>query len=286
MGGTAHEFSYLSFTDGRAGYLLDLIRRPRETMARLAVYRQGAPPRVLRQAHPLEAWRADDQGVTLGPWRLDERSCSGTVDGVAVACELETVSPEVRLVPALVARVFKAVPAFCSTPARVVRGTAGPDTFTGLPCVLSRYTVNDLAAARWFLVSLQEPEMRCELAAGWVLGRWAVSGYLWVDGTRHELTHPLRDVPRFRVVAGGSLGGGGSDRRFAVSYRSKRLSLDIAAHAPVGEFALLDREGETAIWTTLLGTCRVRAAPAGQATRELTSTGRCLLEVKEPVTAA
>ncbi len=125
MAAGACEFWYLSWGDPRSGYLLDLIQRPDQAVARLAIFRRGEPPRLLREVLARDALRlaAGDGGVALGPWRLDSGHCSGGICGWAVTCDLQLQPSAITLVPAWIGRLFPALPAMRSTPGTVTRAT-------------------------------------------------------------------------------------------------------------------------------------------------------------------
>jgi hypothetical protein len=294
-------FWYVAFTDSRVGYLLDLVERPAGTMARLAIFRRGAPARVLRQLFPVGTLEVshDGVGVALGPWRLDGERCEGALEGVTLRARTAAAGPEVTLVPGWIAALFSRVPAFRSAPITLVEGTAGESSFRDLPGVRSRYHIGDLARARWFLISVQsfngqdagpdagrhaghDPgtsgDARCEISAAWLFNSWAASGYLRLGGQTIPINQPLRNLLRFRVGAAGQRAGG--RRQFQVSYASPRLGFELEASAAEEAFVALEREGSTMIHTTLFGDCRLTVTRGGSR-QTLAATGTCLLEVKE-----
>jgi hypothetical protein len=274
-------FWYVAFTDGRTGYLLDLVQRPTAAMARLAIFRRTQPPRVLRQDFPVAALKASADGVVIGPWQLDGSHYQGKLGTLTLAGRFESDGPAVAIVPTWISTLFSRIPALQSQPVTLTEATAGGDSFRGLPGVCSRYRIRDLARARWFLISAQAfdgQDARCEISAGWLFDSWAVSGYLRIGGETIPLNQPLRNLLRFRVGAAGESAGG--VRRVQVSYRSAHLAIEVDAAATDDLFARLEREGTTMIHTTLFGDCRLKVTRAG-ATETLVATGTCLIEVKE-----
>ena len=264
--------------------LIDLIRRPQQAVARVALFRRGQPPVVVRQTFGPEALSvAEDGTVTLGPWTLGRQGCTGRIDDgdIVVDARFRLEAAEVTMVPAWVAGLFATVPALRSTPGTLtaLRGRAVPEP---LPCVLTRYRVGDVARARWFLVSAHgfdgAPDVRLEIAGGRMLGKWVLTGYLHAGGAWWSLNQPLPNVMRFSAPATGRVVG--AERRFQVTYRGKRLRFRLDARALVEAFVELEREGATTIHTTLFGDCALELT-VGDDQRALTARGCCLLEVKE-----
>ena len=287
----AVEIWYATWGDAQAAYLVDLIRRPAESVARVAVFRRGQAARVLRQVFARDALVASDggSGATLGSWRLDREGCAGRIDDragdlvqdLALDCQYRLHGPEVTMVPSWVGMLSPSVPALRSTPGTVIAATASSGS---VPCVFTRYRVGDIARARWFLISAQAfegvepgPDVRCEISGGWFGGRWALTGYLRLGDELVPLNHPMANLRRFRAPAVGDEVG--ATRRFEVTYQSRRISLRLTAEAPADGFVVLEREGATTIHTTLFGSCALDLTVAG-AGRRLVARDRCLLEVK------
>jgi hypothetical protein len=279
----AVEIWYASWGDARAAYLVDLIRRPGESLVRVAVFRRGQAARVLRQHFAREALVADAHatGATLGSWRLDGSGCAGQIEDVALDCRYRLLPPEVTMVPAWVARISAAVPALRSTPGTLIEGQGGSEPpEAAVPCVFTRYRVGDIARAKWFLITAQafeNSQARCEISGGWFGGRWAVTGYLRLGDRLLPLNHPIANLRRFRALASGALVG--ASRRFEVTYQSRGLSLRLTAEAPAEAFVVLEREGPTTIHTTLFGSCTMDLTIDGTQ-HQLIARDRCLLEVK------
>src|SRR5204862_2329210 len=201
----ATDFWYVAWSDQREGVLIDLIRRPREAVARVAAFRRGLAPRVVRQTFARDALTVGDDGtVALGAWRLGPGGCTGRIgdgDGaLAVDAGFRLDGPEVTMVPAWVAAVFQTIPALRSTPGAVT-SLGGRPLPAPIPCALTRYRVGDVARARWFLVSAHgfedAPDVRLEIAGGQMLGQWALTGYLGVGGAWFALNQPLANLVRF-----------------------------------------------------------------------------------------
>jgi hypothetical protein len=276
----AVEIWYAAWGDARAGFLVDLIRRPAESVVRIAVFRRGQAARVLRQVFAREALIAepDGAGAALGSWRLDRSGCAGRIDDVALDCKYRLQPPEVTMVPAWVGRISPAVPSLRSTPGMVIEAQGGAGA---VPCVVTRYRVGDIARARWFLISAQafeHSDARCEISGGWFGGRWAMTGYLRLGQQLVPLNNPLANLRRFRAPSVGEQAG--STRRFEVAYASRRLSLRLTAEAPAEAFVVLEREGATTIRTTLFGSCTLDVTLDRGAQHRLVARDRCLLELK------
>jgi hypothetical protein len=300
VAGGACEFWYLAWADARSAHLVDLIRRPTESVVRVAVFRRGEPAQVLRQRFPRDALvaDADGAGVTLGSWRLDRHHCAGRIEGLALDCHYQLHQPEVTMVPAWIGRLFPTVPALRTTAGTIVRATAhsgdGDDgagvgdagvgaageSRRDLPCVYSRYRVGAIARARWFLISapsFEASDVRCEISGGWLGGRWALTGYLRLGERVVALNNPVANLWRFAAQAAGDPTG--SARRFELTYHAGGVALRLVAEAPTEAFVALEREGATTIHTTLHGSCALELTIAG-ARRDLVARDGCLLEVK------
>jgi len=281
----ATDFWYVAWGDQREGTLIDLIRRPQEALARVALFRRGQPPRVVRQRFAHEALVVTGDTAELGPWRLGPGECTGRIaDGageLVVDARFSPEASEVTMVPAWVAGLFRTIPALRSTPGTMT-ALAGLPVAAPMPCAFTRYRVGDVARARWFLVSAHgfedAPDVRLEIAGGRILGQWVLTGYLHAEGAWYPLNQPLANLVRWAATATGEVAG--AERRFEVAYRSKRLHLRLEARAPVDAFVELEREGVTTIHTTLFGDCALDLT-VGDAQRHLTARGRCLLEVKQ-----
>ena len=280
MARSAVEIWYAAWGDARAGYLVDLMRRPEQSLARVAIFRRGEAARVLRQVFARQALvpDADGEGATLGSWRLDRSGCAGRIEDLTLDCRYRLHGPTVTMVPAWIGRLSAAVPALRSTPGTVTAASGPPGGV--LPCVFTRYRVGDIARARWFLISAQafeDTDARCEISGGWFAGRWALTGYLRLGDQLLPLNSPMANLRRFRAQATGAEDG--PARRFDLSYRSSRVTLRLTAEAPSDAFVVLEREGATTIHTTLFGSCALELTVAG-ARRQLVARDRCLLEVK------
>jgi hypothetical protein len=277
------DFWYVAWSDQREGILIDLIRRPQQAVARVALFRRGQLPEVVRQTFAREALSVTDDGtVTLGPWTLGRDACTGRIDDrdVVVVARFRLEAPEVTMVPAWVGGLFGTLPTLRSTPG-MLTALSGCPLASPLPCVLTRYRVGDVARARWFLVSAHgfdgAPDVRLEIAGGRLLGRWVLTGYVHAAGAWWPLNQPLPNLVRFSAKATGEVTGG--ERRFEVTYRSKRLRFRLDARALVEAFVELEHEGATTIATTLFGDCALDLS-VGDDRRAVTSRGCCLLEVK------
>ena len=293
MAGSACEFWYLAWADAGSAYLVDLIRRPTESVVRVAVFRPGESAQLLRQRFPRDALVADagGAGVTLGPWRLDRQHCAGRIEALALGCHYQLHQPEVTMVPGWIGRLFPTVPAL-----RTAAGTLAPETASlgdsgggavaaaprrAPPCVYGRYRVGAIERARWFLVSAPSFEgsddVRCEISGGWLGGRWALTGYLRLGERMVTLNNPVANLWRFDAQAAGEQIG--PVRRFELTYRARGVALRLVAQAPPEAFVALEREGTTTIHTTLLGSCALDLTIA-VAHRHLVARDGCLLEVK------
>src|SRR3974390_2120586 len=79
-----YSFWYLFATNGDNGFLLDLVRRPGECLARLVTYQQGRPPRIVRHGFQPSDLNAvpGALGVTLGGIAFDALGCRSALPGM------------------------------------------------------------------------------------------------------------------------------------------------------------------------------------------------------------
>ena len=79
-------FWYVFATDGTNGFLLDLVRRPSESLARLVTYGQDRPPRIVRHGFQPNDLNGvpDALGVTLGGIALDALRCRSALPRMSI----------------------------------------------------------------------------------------------------------------------------------------------------------------------------------------------------------
>ena len=273
-----YAFWYVYTSNGTDGFLLDLIRRPEAAVARLAVFHNGSPPRILRRGFPPEDLHGTNSelGVRLGDFCLDALGCTGSIDDVSLEAQFALNGRHMRFVPSWVTALVDDVPDFRSHYGSLQSATCGGVAYAGAPLVCSTYTVDDLASAQWMLITAPRfagTDLAFEISAAHLLGRWQPTAWMYYAGREHQLNSELDTLFHVSIHTAGEVQG--SERIFAASIRAGDLRTEIDARGPVDQFARLDSEGQTEIHTTLLGTCR---ATVDQQT--FTADRTCLLEVK------
>jgi hypothetical protein len=274
-----YAFWYIYATNGADGFLLDLVRRPDEARARLAVYHEGAAPRIVRRGFPLAYLDGapGKLGVRLDGIALDAAGCRGALADLRLDARFRLSGRGMAFVPTWVAWWFSKAPDFRSQYGALDGAVCEGVSYGEAPLVCSTYAVEDLARAKWLLISAMRfggTDLALEISAARLLGMWLPTAWVFFEGRERHLNSGIDSLFRVRFHRAGEIEGG--ERVFTASVRAGRLKLDIEARAPLSQFARLEAEGKTEIHTTLFGTCRVTAAGGRKFTAERT----CLLEVK------
>jgi hypothetical protein len=282
-----NSFWYIYATNGTNGFLFDLIKRPAEAVARLAVYSNGQPPTVLREKLALDQFTADDDSlnVKLGPLTLGPNGCRGKLGKIDLDLLSTLDNRSITFLPRWLHRLLSYVPYFSSHYGTLLEGKCQQTSYKNLPLVYSTYQVGDIARARWFIISanqFKDTDLALEISASRIAGIWGASAYVRYQGKDYKLNSPLTSLFTFRTRSAGQIVG--QERVFDVSIRSPAIRMDVKAKAPISEFALLEREGSTEINTTLFGDCEaevtLRGSDASAPTHRYQAVRTCLLEVK------
>ena len=270
----AFAFWYVYASNGTDGFLLDLVRRPDQGLARLAIFHQGRPPRIVRHGFSGDEVRGvpGELGVRIGSFALDALGCRGPLLDARFALSAHSM----RFVPGWVAWWFGRVPDFRSRYGVLGHAVCDGAEFANAPLICSTYILNNIAAAQWVLVSaprFEGTDFAFEISAARLLGRWMPAAWVFLEGREYRLGSVLDSLVRVHIHRAGDLEGG--ERVFSATIRGHSLAIDIEARGDAAEFARLEAEGQTEIHTTLFGTCR--ATVAGQT---FTARRTCLLELK------
>ena len=271
---------YLFSTNGEDGFLLDLISRPWESLARLVTYRQGRPPCVVRHGFPPGSVDGvpGALGVNLGGIELDALGCRSGLPGMQLDARFALNERPVRLVPGYITWLFDQIPDFRSQYGAISQAVCEGAAIANAPVTCSTYTLQDFGRARWVLISAPRfagTDLAFEISAGRLLGRWMPSARVFLNGREYRLTSPLHSLFRLHIERDGAVDS--AERVFAASLRASGWRLDIEARAPLHQFARLDSGLATEIHTTLFGTCRATLSSTRQT---FVAERTCLLEVK------
>jgi len=273
-------FWYLFATNGADGFLLDLIRRPSESLARLVIYHEGLPPRIVRHGfQPSDLNGISNQlGVRLGAIALDALGCRATLPGMNLDAHFALNGRSMRFVPGFVSWWFDNVPDFRSHYGTLDRAACEGAIYKDAPFICSTYSLGDLAKARWVLISaprFDSTDLAFEISAARLFGRWMPAAWVFYGGRELKLNSVLDSLFRVRILRAGDTESG--ERVFSASIHASQIRIDVEARAPVEQFARLDAEGQTEIYTTLFGTCRASVASAD---KTFVAERTCLLELK------
>src|ERR1035438_3283131 len=99
-----YAFWYIFATNGEDGFLFDLVRRPEEAVARLAVFHQGSPPRIVRHGFPPGSLSGapHELKALLDGVTLDAAGCRGTLEDMSIDARFGWNGRSMRFVPAWV----------------------------------------------------------------------------------------------------------------------------------------------------------------------------------------
>jgi hypothetical protein len=273
-------FWYLFATNGANGFLLDLIRRPGESLARMVTYREGRPPRIVRHGfRPADLNGVPGAlGVRLGDIALDALGCRSALPDMTIDAGFALNGRSMRFAPQFVTWWCDNIPEFCSRYGALDHATCEGAVYRDSPVTCSTYSLDSLAAARWVLISaprFSATDLAFEICATRLLGRWMPAAWVFHGGREFHFNTSLDSLFRLSIGRAGDVESG--ERVFTASIRASGLRIGVEARGPIDQFARLDVEGQTEIHTTLLGTCR---ATIGTADRTFVAERNCLLEVK------
>ena len=282
-----NSFWYIYATNGTNGFLFDMIKRPAEAVARLAVYSNDKPPTVLRERLDLDQFTSDGESlnVTLGPFTLGPNGCRGKLGQIDLDLLSTLDNRSITFLPRWLHKLLSYVPYISSHYGTLLEGKCQQTPYRNLPLVYSTYQVGNIERAKWFIISaaqFADTDLAFEISASRIAGIWGASAYVRYQGKEYRLNSPIASLFTFRTRNAGEIVG--QERVFDVSVRSPAIRMDVRAKAPISDFALLEKEGQTEINTTLFGDCEaevtLRGTDANAPTHRFKATRTCLLEVK------
>jgi len=277
-------FWYIWASDGTNGFLLDLIKRPTELELRMDLYNSGMNPSVNKQYLPLSDFQQALNGtVMMGDViTLSNSSCLGTVNNIPVQVQFSLSGRHMEfIVPWLQEASNGLLPLMSSSYGQIIAAVVGNVTFRNpTPLILTSYLLEyELSWLQWVVISAPQfdnTDLQVEIM-GLYVGIWAGTSYVYYAGKTHYLNDPLRFETSFNQT-GEVING---NRNFTASIETTSISLNIQCSAPEEQFALLDKEGNTYIYTTVLGSCSATVTYQGK-TASFKSKQHALLEVKTP----
>jgi hypothetical protein len=278
-----YQFWYTYPTTGNDGFLLDVIRRPEEAVARLAVFRAGRPPRVLRRGFDTSELNGvpGKLGVRLNRIVIDAGGCRGDVGGVDLAAQFALSGRGMGFVPQAVSWWFDRVPDFRSRYGVAGNAVCDRVSYRDVPFVCSTYSLYDLAGAKWLLVSAPRfpgSDLAFEISATRLFGRWMATAWLYFGGREYHYESPLDSLFSVGIGRTGEVAYG--ERVITAKIRGKGLGFEIEARADTREFARLDSYRQTDIHTTLFASCKASGTAGAAAGQTFAAARTCLLEVK------
>jgi len=267
----ASDFWYIWASNGNQGFLLDLIKAPNHLELRLDLYDNaaGVNPVVTRQFLNMSdlVISGDGMNVTMGPVSLTSSSCIGSVNQIDIDVLFSLSNRSNNFVPAWISKDFPEVPDFQSTYGTLSYAMVNGTSYQpNLPLVYSKYPVDfGLNYWKWCLMSImsltptssdsnedQDP-IQVEIAGILLADIWVVTSFVYYRGTVHHFDDPFL----FETILTNHGEINGTERLFGATIKSDLAGVhfEIDCSAPTNKFAMLDRDGNTEIHTTVLGAC-------------------------------
>jgi len=289
----ANDFWYIWASNGQQGFLLDLIKAPDHLELRLDIYdaTPGINPVVIRQFLDLSDFSISEDGmnVTMGPVVLTTSSCSGIVGNIPIDVRFMLSNRSNNFVPEWIFNSFPEVPDFQSFYGSVISAQVnGTDYQYNLPLVYSKYPINfGIDYWKWCLISIMsltpsgsgQNDLQIEIAGTLIADIWVVTSFVYSEGKVYQFDDPF--LGETKLTGEGQIVNG-TTRIFSATIKNElgSVHLLIDCQAPVDKFAMLDKDGNTEIHTTLLGSCEVTDVKKGQTY----NTNSALLEAKQKIT--
>lgn len=277
-----YRFRYVYASNGRSGFLLDLIHEPERATLRLLWSHAGSNTVTRSAAGYNDARRdgdAEKAGLALA--HFSETTTRSQLPGLEFEINYVLQPGSERFGPAWVPRLFSRVPDFHSKYGRLSQASVLGVALRDLPLAYSWYSVNNLAEARWLLVSALEfsgTDLRVELTAVQIANTWLGALVVRYQGVTHRFTG-LSSTWRVNIADAGRHVD--DKRRFTARISEGSFDLALEAEAHLQDFVLLEDHGVTQIQTALFGDCEVRIRTSATATPVAhRATRRCLLELK------
>jgi len=259
-----------------------MIKRPEKLELRLETYssQPNVAPVVTKQYLPLKDFVETDGYVQMGPVKLTNESCVGTVGNISFNVLFQLSGRGNHFIPDWIEEEFDFIPDFQSHYGSVVKAVCDNHQYqVNLPMVYSSYPIKALVGIwRWVLISamsFNNTDLQVEIVGAHFSELWTATSYVYYKGEEYHLDDPVS----LDTTIGNDGAVNGNQRLFSASMSTLLgLDLNINCGAAVDKFALLDKEGSTYIHTTVLGECQVVDNNSGET---YVSGGTSLLEIKD-----
>jgi len=273
------QFWYIWASNGRNGFLLDLIARPDTLELRMETYTAGAAPVVTKEYLSIDDLAISNGTVTFGSeMMLSMASCHGHVKGLPVDVTF-ALKDKNDFVPELLYLAFKGLlPQIESYYGTLSNATVAGVNYQNIPIARTTYAFEvGLEIIQWAMISalsFRDSDLRIELVGAKLSNKaYIATSYVFFHGTSYHLNDPLTATTR--ISTGGDIVN--NTRIFEARItKAKVIDITVRCSAPVIQFAELDREGDTTIHTTVLGNCTATEAIS----RGTFVSNSALLEVK------
>jgi len=244
-------------SNGKQGFLLDLIKRPQELELRLEVYDVAnlQPAQVIKQFLPLSDFNQTDDVITMGSVTLSNTTCTGTIGNVTINLGFQLNGRNMHFIPDAVEYEFPFLPDVISNYGTIMNGNCNGVTYArGTPMSYTTYPVPILLGYwQWVMISaysFEGTDLQMDIVGAFFSDVWLGTSYIFYRGTEYKLD--LFDIETSFGNTGDIIG---NVRKFSVNVETLYIHFELECQAPVDFFALLEQEGATKIHTTVLGSC-------------------------------
>jgi len=251
------DFWYTWVSNGKQGFLLDLIKRPQDLELRLEVYdiSNTQPAQVIKQFFPLTVFNQTNGVITMGSVVLSNSTCTGTIGNITINLTFKLNGRNMQFIPDAVEYEFPIFPDVVSHYGSLLAGTCNGVTYArDTPMAYTAYPVPILLGYwQWVMLSVlsfEGTDLQMEIVGTFFSDAWLGTSYVYYQGTEYKLD--LFDVETRFGNTGDIVG---NVRKFSVSVETLWIHFELECQAPVNYFALLEQEGATFIHTTVLGSC-------------------------------
>jgi len=283
------QFWYTWGSNGKQGFLIDLVRRPTNAEVRLDLYNAASTSQqVLKQFYDLQSSKFSNTAAAIGDFVISETGVKGTIDNVSVEANYNLNPKQVMdFVPNWIDNFSRFIPRIQSVYGELDSATVdGVQYAKNSPIVYTRYTIPiGITAMKWSMISAHQfnvstvssgNQLRIESMFAQLDNSWVGSVYVQYNGKQYQFNNPLLLQSKL-TSSGTTVNAKTNKREFSIDISAiLQVHLVVSCSADDTQFAILEQEGDTKIHTTVLGQCIVRDTKSNQV---YVSNG-ALLEVK------
>jgi len=219
----------------------------------------------------------------MGPLTLSNSSCTGTVNDVTVDINFLLDGRHNEFLPPGFYEEFRFLPYFQAKYGNTIDGKVGNHTYNGkggqLPVLYAKYPILiGIRYWQWILMTALKFEgtnLQMQFVGAKMFGIWLSMSYVRYNDVEYHLNDPFLLETTFKqhgeVV--------GSNRVISAEVKTLLggLHMSLECLAPTEQFALLEQEGDSYIYTTVLGRCTAIDVRTG---KSYSNNAQALMEIK------